>query len=413
MKKLIKLFLLLLIPSLTQACLWLEGTTIDGNYKTFEDKTISSMFLKMSQNTTPAKKFKYRFYRENNQTKEYLALKNISNGEYSIAIEQLLAIEKETPNLYATASNLGTAYELNGEDTLALNWIQEGIKRDNSSHHGTEWLHLLILETKIGLKNNSSLLMYHHIIELPDKFNENTIIKIGSKEYPIKKIRDALFYQLKERLIFVKPRNEIVANLLYSFAKIEEQTTTMEEAKKLLDMAKEYGFSNQKELTSITSTTTKSQISLIIKMVFYGFIALILLVLLHLFMKKRAKKKIKESLRPLDFALSINIRILLFSILSAFIFATQYPANILIFYILLVPFYMLAIHTVVKEFKARSIITDPKKSILFTLLLYIGFIFVIYFKFLQNTDSNLYYYFTAHSILALGIFYFLKLRIKN
>ena len=114
MKKLIKLLLILIFPSLTQACLWLEGTTIDGNYKTFEDRRISSIFLEMSQYKTAQQNFQDKFYRESNQTIEYMALYQIMNGEYKQAIKKLLEIEKESPNLYSTASNLGTAYELQG-----------------------------------------------------------------------------------------------------------------------------------------------------------------------------------------------------------------------------------------------------------------------------------------------------------
>jgi tetratricopeptide (TPR) repeat protein len=153
MKKIIKLLLVLLIPSFTQACLWLEGTTIDGEHKTFEDKTISSLFLGMSQHTTPKENFKSRFYRENNQTLEYKALKNIMESNYEEGIKQLLSIEKKKPNLYETASNLGTAYELQGNIPLAIEWIKEGIKRNAESHGGTEWLHLLILETKLQLES--------------------------------------------------------------------------------------------------------------------------------------------------------------------------------------------------------------------------------------------------------------------
>ena len=128
MRKLLKLLLFLLIPSLIQACLWLEGTTIDGNHKTFEDKTISTIFLEISQHTTAQKNFKRKFYRDNNQTKEYLALKDIMNNKYEQGIDRLLKIEKQYPNLYSTASNLGTAYELKGELPLAIQWIKEGFK---------------------------------------------------------------------------------------------------------------------------------------------------------------------------------------------------------------------------------------------------------------------------------------------
>ena len=140
-----KLLIILLIPLLSQACLWLEGTTIDGSHKQFADEIVSSMFLKISQETTAQKNFEDKFHREENQTEEYLALQNIMSGQYDQGVERLLKIEQKHQNLYSTASNLGTAYELKGDIPLAIQWIAEGIKRDTNSHYGTEWLHLLIL----------------------------------------------------------------------------------------------------------------------------------------------------------------------------------------------------------------------------------------------------------------------------
>ena len=416
MKKTIKLLLiLLLLPSLSQACLWLEGTTIEGEHKTFEDKTISSVFLKSSQHTSQYENFQQKFYRENNQTQEYMALYNIMKGNYNKGIEELLNIENQTPNLYATASNLGTAYELNGDIASAIQWIKEGIKRDSSSHYGTEWLHLLILKTKLKLENNTSILEQTHMIPLPNHFTETTNIKINEKSYTISDIRTALFYQLRERLIFVKPKDKVVADLLYTFAKIEEQTTIVEESKILLSMAIEYGFNNHHNIASLTSTVMETQISYTIKIILYGLGALLLLFILNVLIRKKQKNQIKKSLSPLSFSLSVNAHILLFSILFVPIYASvdSYFNHSLVLYLLLIPFYLIAIYFAFQGFETRNIITNPKKSILYTLLLYIGFILLIYFNFLQYGGSNITYYFTAHTLFALGIFYILKWKLQE
>ena len=43
-------------------------------------------------------------------------------GRHDEAISLLQSLEKETPNHYSTAANLGTAYELSGNNELALQW---------------------------------------------------------------------------------------------------------------------------------------------------------------------------------------------------------------------------------------------------------------------------------------------------
>jgi len=419
-KQLLKLLLILLIPSLTQACLWLEGTNIDGDYKRFDDKIISSMFLKRSQNTTPQKNFKQRFYRENNQTAEYLALQYIMKGEYDKGIAKLMEIEKEGKKLYEMASNLGTAYELQGNIPLAIEWIEEGIKRNAESHGGTEWLHVLILETKLELENNATLLEHQHIITLPYHFTETTTIKIKDKNYTIKEVRDALFYQLRERLIFVKPKDKVVADLLYTFAKIEEQTTIVEEADKLLVMAQEYGFDNQTEIDIIYHNLNKSITNMRQKAAFSTFLILILVVfLLIIFIKirkKRRKKPItKPIISPLSFAFSINVYIVMFTILSMplYSFIHLHLTHTSMLYILMIFIYPLAIYSVLNDIEKRYIIPQPKQHILYSSTLYIVFSTVIYFFFLKNFNINVFYHFGATIVLAICIFFFLKWRMKR
>ena len=87
-------------------------------------------------------------------------------------------------------------------------------------------------------------------------------------------------------------------------------------------------------------------------------------------------------------------------------------SHIIVFYILLIPSYLLAIHLALQGFKEKNIITKPKQSILFTILLYIGLIITIYFKFLQYDRVNVEYYFGSHIILSLTVFYFLRWKLK-
>ena len=81
------------------------------------------------------------------------------------AIELLEELEKKSPGQYAVAANLGTAYELNGDNRKALEWIKKGVERNPESHFGTEWLHVKILEAKIAIEQNPEWLSNHSVLE--------------------------------------------------------------------------------------------------------------------------------------------------------------------------------------------------------------------------------------------------------
>jgi len=79
-----------------------------------------------------------------------LAVAFVHQGKYSEAIALLQELERRYPGKYQVAANLGTAFELSGDNKQALQWIREGIRRNPKSHEGTEWLHVAILEAKLG-----------------------------------------------------------------------------------------------------------------------------------------------------------------------------------------------------------------------------------------------------------------------
>jgi Flp pilus assembly protein TadD len=57
--------------------------------------------------------------------------------QFGKAREVLVEAERLHPGNYQVAANLGTAYELLGDDENALVWIRKGIERNPDSHYGT------------------------------------------------------------------------------------------------------------------------------------------------------------------------------------------------------------------------------------------------------------------------------------
>lgn len=148
-------------------------------------------------------------------------------GRSEEAVSVLLALEKEEPGHYSVASNLGTAYELMGQDALALEWIRKGIERNPKSHSGSEWLHVRILESKIKMKEQPGWLKTHSVSgmdfgpgPLPQAPSSSQALPTGNQGQPLSFVEayDGVGYQLKERLQFVKPSDPIVADLLLDYA---------------------------------------------------------------------------------------------------------------------------------------------------------------------------------------------------
>jgi hypothetical protein len=149
------------------------------------------------------------------------AVQAVVAGRLDEGIGALVALEEKYPGFYSTASNLGTAYELKGDNRKALQWIAEGIRRNPLSHDGTEWLHVLILETKLKLEQNPNWLRSHRVLELDETrlthWNAPTpVIEVEGRKFNAKEVWSALHHQLRERMLLVKPKDAIVADLLYT-----------------------------------------------------------------------------------------------------------------------------------------------------------------------------------------------------
>jgi len=166
-------------------------------------------------------------------------------GRSKEAVQLLQALEKEQPGKYFIAANLGTAYELTGNNEEAAHWIAEGIRRNPESHEGTEWLHLKILDAKIARQKDPNYFKKHSVLDLqPQDITDATLI--GKEQLSADKLAEAIQHQLTERMQFVKPPDPAVASLLFDYAAIEAGTRTLESAKRILGMAVSYGYPDDK-----------------------------------------------------------------------------------------------------------------------------------------------------------------------
>jgi tetratricopeptide (TPR) repeat protein len=185
------------------------------------------------------------------KVKNDLATALAHTGAAAEAVTLLQQIEAEKPGLYVTAANLGTVYELSGDDEKALEWIRKGIERNPESHEGTEWLHVRILEAKLALRDDPKWLELHSVlgsrsedlmalIEPRDEkthpfpgygvspSNSVTFSVVGNRgeSLTLDQIKAALIYQLHERLQFVSPPDAIVGDLLASLGDLMGKEAT-------------------------------------------------------------------------------------------------------------------------------------------------------------------------------------------
>ncbi|OOQ56430.1 tetratricopeptide repeat protein [Mucilaginibacter pedocola] len=164
----------------------------------------------------------------------------IALGEYKKAISFYQGVEKIAPNRYSTASNIGTAYELIGDNKQALFWIQKAVKLNEHSHYDSEWIHVNILKAKLGGDEliNSKFL-------LGTDFGTDSIPHSSLSKAELDSLSPALFYQLNERVSFVKPKDKIVAQLMFDMGNLTFIRGGYKVALGDYALAKEYGYTDK------------------------------------------------------------------------------------------------------------------------------------------------------------------------
>lgn len=149
-------------------------------------------------------------------------------GKTSEALSILIELSKQYPNEYKIASNLGTAYELNGDVEKAIQFIKRGMELNPGAHEGSEWVHVSVLETKLKMALDTAYLSKNSVLNLTKE----------KKNDPL--IRDQILLQVRERFPFSPGPNPIMVSLLIDLADCYANTASIEFAKALYTISENY-----------------------------------------------------------------------------------------------------------------------------------------------------------------------------
>lgn len=228
------------------ACLWIHGTTLDGKFERSEGH--DRYGIKRNIEVRPADTrslFEEHPYDPQDPVASAndQAVQTLIRGDSAGALAMLEDIEERYPGEYYTAANRGTALELAGRDEEALKWILEGIRRNPDSHMKTEWLHSRILEAKIQMKAHPDWLKSHTITGIDLAQLDQPDLTLPTAQGPKSRLEvyDALKRQLSVRVLFVKPKDPIVAQLLVELAYLESRERLIEPALEYIELAASYG----------------------------------------------------------------------------------------------------------------------------------------------------------------------------
>ena len=253
MKQMLFAALLFILARPAFACINTYGTDLHGNTVEADNLVGEDLVHYLIDHPGPVK---WRFEKARRiftsdtstyqQRNDYAAVL-LHLGETHEALRILLGIERTNPGLYATATSLGTAYELAGDNVRALHWIREGIRRNPGSHQGTEWLHAAILIAKQALVQDPRYFAAHSVLNMD--FGEAAVPRRPAwvpldnfhKALSLENTSEAILIQLHERLQFVKPPDRVVGDLLFDYGNLLMLTGTMESASAVYDLAVQYG----------------------------------------------------------------------------------------------------------------------------------------------------------------------------
>lgn len=163
-------------------------------------------------------------------------------GQPEEARQALETMNAARPGNYYILANLAVAEELCGRDRPALEKLEAALRLKPDAHSGTEWMHAAVLRAKIALAADPAWLETHTISGIPpDRLPAGFVIRNGAQTLGLKEIHDALLSHALARTLFVKPPDPVTAALLKELARVQARWWMVEGGLAVLDLADEYG----------------------------------------------------------------------------------------------------------------------------------------------------------------------------
>lgn len=131
------------------------------------------------------------------------------------AVKLLEALYIKHPNEYNILANLGTAYEVTGKNEKALELLKKAVAINPQSHYGSEWIHVKILEQKVKVTPDYTLILD---LGAGKDFQQWLSGSVYNKSIKADSLMVQIAYQLHERISFVPKPDAIVGQLILDFA---------------------------------------------------------------------------------------------------------------------------------------------------------------------------------------------------
>jgi tetratricopeptide (TPR) repeat protein len=164
------------------------------------------------------------------------------------AQEALVILERliqKYPQEYNIIANLGTTYELIGENKKAVQYIKKGLEMNKKSLMGSDWIHVKILEAKMAMQQNPNWLRENAILG-----KEAISILESKNEEKIKQFIQDLGYQIFERTStqFIQPKEMIIGDLIMFLGDLYKRLEYYKYAIESYKLAEEYTVSKPEVL---------------------------------------------------------------------------------------------------------------------------------------------------------------------
>jgi tetratricopeptide (TPR) repeat protein len=159
-----------------------------------------------------------------------LAANYIKVGELNKAEVILQQLLQKFPNEYSLYANLGTLYELKGQNQKALDNIKYSVKLNPESHQGSEWFHISVLEFKLKFKDTDFSTSILHLDTV--KTNPNDIFS-------------DIDHQLNERIPFTPEPNLLMARILAEYGDFVAENKTLLDALEVYYAGMDYDVNNR------------------------------------------------------------------------------------------------------------------------------------------------------------------------
>ncbi len=167
-------------------------------------------------------------------------------GDKKRSLLLLEELYKGYPNEYNIVANLGTAYEVNGNNVKALDLLKKAVEINSRSHYNSEWIHIKILEQKIATQPDFTKIMNLDIKDFAAWLSDR---KYQFSQQP-DSLKKQLAYQLHERISFIGPPDPVIAQLVLDFADIVAKHDGHAAALPFYEYAAVYGKENMNAIVT-------------------------------------------------------------------------------------------------------------------------------------------------------------------